>query len=142
MRLLLIPLLLMVATACSTTGTPPPIASSCSFEQVWDTSIAALEGLRLESADKSKGVVETAWTEVAASSRAGILQREVNKERFKYIITLNSQNAGPSVTVRQLRQQWSPMGARMRQWRAMQENSSEEAALATEISRRLKEKGC
>jgi hypothetical protein len=141
MRLLLILFIYMVVTACSTGGSEP-ITSSCSFEQVWDTSIAALEGLRLESADKSKGVVETDWTEVAASSRAGILQREVNKERFKYIITLNSQNAGPSVTVRQLRQQWSPMGARMRQWRAMQENSSEEAALATEISRRLKDKGC
>jgi hypothetical protein len=141
MRLLRIPLLLMVATACSTVG-GQPVASSCSFEQVWDTSIAALEGLRLESADKSKGVVETAWTEVAAASRAGILQREVNKERFKYIIRLHPQNAGVGASVRQLREQWSPMGARMRKWRVMQENASEEATLAAEISRRLKDKGC
>jgi hypothetical protein len=141
MRLLRIPLLLMVATACSTVG-GQLVTSSCSFEQVWDTSIAALEGLRLESADKAKGVVETAWTEVAASSRAGIFQRDVNKERFKYIITLNPQSAGVGASVRQLREQWSPMGARMRKWRVMQEKPSEEAALATEISRRLKEKGC
>jgi hypothetical protein len=142
MRLLFIPLMFMAVTACSTGGAQPPVASSCSFEQVWDTSIAALEGLRLESADKSKGVVETDWTEVAASSRAGLFQRDVNKERFKYIITLHPHNAGASASVRQLREQWSPMGARMRQWRAMPEKSSEEAALATEISRRLKEKGC
>jgi hypothetical protein len=86
--------------------------------------------------------VETAWTEVAASSRAGIFQRDVNKERFKYIITLNPENGGVGASVRQLREQWSPMGARMRKWRVMQENRSEEATLAAEIARRLKEKGC
>lgn len=141
MRLLLIPLMFIALTACSTRG-HPAVVSSCSFDQVWDTSIAALEGLRLESADKSKGAVETDWTEVAASSRAGIFQRDVNKERFKYLITLQPHNAGTGVSVQQLRQLWSPMGARMRQWRSMPPNSSEEAAIATEISRRLKEKGC
>ena len=142
MRLLLIPFMFLVVTACSTRGGQPAVASSCAFEQVWDTSIAALEGLRLESADKAKGVLETDWTEAGASSRAGILQRDVNKERFKYIIALHPHNAGAGASVQQLREQWSPMGARMRQWRAMPATPSEETALAAEISRRLKDKGC
>jgi len=133
---------LLLLLGCSTVGNQPIIVSSCPFEQVWDSAIAALDGLRLESADKSKELVETDWTEVPASSRAGLFQREVNKERFKYIIQVKREDAGATASVQQIREQWTPMGVRMRQWRPMPSDVSEEAKLSNEISRRLKEKGC
>jgi hypothetical protein len=116
--------------------------SSCSFDQVWDTAIASLEGTRLQSADKARGRVETAWLEVESATRAGIFQRDVNKERVKYLITVTPQQGGATATVQQLREAWSPMGARMRQWRAIPANQSEEADLTAKISSRLSEKGC
>ena len=140
MRFLSLSFLLLLA-GCSTVGNPV-IVSSCPFEQVWDSAIAALNGLRLASADKSKELVETDWTEVPASSRAGLFQREVNKERFNYIIQIKRDAAGATASVEQIREQWTPMGVRMRQWRTMPSDVSEEAKLSDEISRRLKEKGC
>jgi hypothetical protein len=80
--------------------------------------------------------------EVEASARAGIFEREVNKERLKYVVDVKREGAGASATVLQRREAWTPMGVRMRQWRAIPANPSEEQAVAAEITRRLKEKGC
>jgi hypothetical protein len=120
----------------------PTASSPCAFEQVWDTSIAALAGVRLQSADKSEGVLETAWAEVESSTRAGIMQRDVNKERVRYVVEVKRERAGSSATVLQLREIWSPMGARMRKWHAVPGNPKDEEAVAAEITRRLRAKGC
>jgi len=127
---------------CQSAGSVPTVSSGCSFDQVWDTAIASLEGAKLESADKAKGRVETAWLEIASASRAGLLDRDVNKERIKYIVQVQPEWAGAKAGVQQLREEWSPMGVRMRQWRAISANGAEETALGNEISRRLKAKGC
>ena len=121
---------------------PTSARSSCSFEQVWDTAIASLEGSQLESADKASGRLETGWLEVASNSRAGALERDVNKERIKYIVEVQSDNTATTATVQQRREQWTPMGVRMRQWQAIPADSSEEMTLGNKIARRLKEKGC
>jgi hypothetical protein len=134
--------MLVVLSACQILPSPPTATSSCSFEQVWDTAIASLDGLPLESAEKAKGRIETAWREVDSTTRAGLLQRDVNKERFKFIVEVAPQGGVTEATVQQLREAWSPMGVRMREWRAISGNASEEAALGAEISRRLKDKGC
>lgn len=133
---------LLLLAGCATLAGKPTASSSCAFEQVWDTSIVALEGARLHKADKSTGVLETNWVEVESSTQAGIFQRDVNKERIKYVVEVRREGTGAAATVLQLREQWSPMGVRMRQWRAMPPNPSEESAVAAEITRRLREKGC
>jgi len=133
---------LLLLAGCATLAGKPTASSSCAFEQVWDTSIVALEGARLHKADKSTGVLETNWVEVESSTRAGAFQRDVNKERLKYVVEIKREGTGAVATVLQLRELWSPMGVRMRQWRSIPADSREEAAVAAEITRRLKEKGC
>ena len=120
----------------------PTAFSSCSVEQVWDTAIAVLEDDRVQSADKQAGVLETQWMAVEAATQAGALQREVNKERMRYVVEVTPDGHGATATVLQLREEWSPMGVRSRQWRAIPGNAPEEEAVAAAISRRLKEKGC
>ena len=117
-------------------------SSSCSFEQVWDATTTTLGDFQLETMDKTAGVLETKWMEVEASTRAGALQREVNKERLRYVVEVKPDGRGAAATVVQLREDWSPMGVRSRQWHAMPSQEAEEAAVASEIARRLKEKGC
>src|SRR5437667_8749749 len=84
-RLLAVFICLPLAGCASLEG-KPTATSRCAFEQVWDTSIAALEGVRLLKADKDAGVLETNWVEVGSATQAGIMQRDVNKERVKYVI--------------------------------------------------------
>jgi hypothetical protein len=109
---------------------------------VWDTAIASLEGSQLESADKANGRIETTWLEVPSQTQAGILERDVNKERVKYLVEVQPDAAATTATVQQRREQWTPMGVRMRQWQAISANASEEMTLGNKIARRLKEKGC
>jgi len=139
-RILFLGVLLL--TGCATPAGKPTAGSLCSYDQVWDTSIAALADLPLQATDKTAGVLETRWVEVEASTRAGALEREVNKERMRYVVEVKRDGAGAIATVLQLREEWSPMGVRMRQWRAIPSNPLEEQAGAAESARRLKEKGC
>ena len=132
----------LLLAGCASLEGKPTATSPCAFEQVWDTSIAALAGVRLQSADKSTGVLETAWVEVDSSTRAGVMQREVTKERVRYVVEVKRKRTGAAATVLQLREAWSPMGVMMNRWRALPGNPKDEAAVAAEIARRLKEKGC
>ncbi len=132
----------LFAFGCVPLAGKPTASSSCSFEQVWDVTIAALSDFQLQTVDKTAGALETQWVEVQASTQAGIIQRDVNRERLKYVAEVKPDGRGAVATVVQLREEWSPMGVRSRQWRAIPGNSSEEEALASAITKRLKEKGC
>ena len=132
----------LLLAGCMTLAGKPTASSSCSSAQVWDASVAALSDFRLQVADKEAGALETNWAEVAASTQAGIIRRDVNRERVKYAVEVKPDGRGATATVLQLREEWSPMGVRSRQWRAIAGNPSEEQAVATEIVRRLKDKGC
>ncbi len=132
----------LFASGCMTPAGKPIASSSCSFEQVWDATTTALGDFQLETMDKTAGVLETKWMEVEASTRAGALQREVNKERLRYVVEVKPDGRGTVATALQLREGWSPMGVQSRQWRAIPGHEAEEAAVASEITRRLKEKGC
>ena len=86
---------------CASPEGKPTATSPCAFEQVWDTSIAALEGVRLLKADKDAGLLETNWVEVGSATQAGIMQRDVNKERVKYVIEVRREGHGAAATVLQ-----------------------------------------
>src|SRR3989475_2533598 len=111
-------LTVFLLAGCTTLEGKPTATSPCPFEQVWDTSIAALEGVPLQAADKAAGVVETNWVEVEASTQAGIMQRDVTKERARYVVEGKREGTGAAATVLQLREAWSPMGVKMNQGRA------------------------
>src|SRR6266540_2264069 len=136
-------LTVLLLAGCATLEDKPIARSLCLFEQVWDTSIATLEGVRLLKADKDAGVLETNWVEVGSATQAGIMQRDVNKERVRYVVEVKREGPGAAATVLQLREAWSPMGVMMNRWRAVPGNpKKDEEAVAAEIARRLKEKGC
>src|SRR2546426_12511849 len=132
----------LTLAGCASLEGKPTATSPCAFEQVWDTSIAALEGVRLLKADKDAGVLETNWVAVGSATQAGIMQRDVNKERVRYMVKVKREGPGAAATVLQLREEWSPMGVKMNQWRAVPGNPRDEEAVGAEIARRLKEKGC
>src|SRR2546427_10307756 len=118
----------LLLAGCATLEGKPTATSPCPFEQVWDTSIAALSDVRLQKADKAAGVLETNWVEVGSATQAGIMQRDVNKERVRYMGKGKREGPGAAATGLQLREEWSPMGGRMRQWRAVPGNPTDEEA--------------
>jgi|SRR3990167_6343531 len=132
----------LLLSGCMTLAEKPAAYSSCSFDQVWDAAILTIADVQFETINKTAGTLETQWVEVEASTRAGAFQREVNKERLKYVVEVKRDGTETVATVLQLREEWSPMGVRMRQWRGVPGNAAEEQAVAAAIAKRLKEKGC
>jgi len=135
-------LTVLLLAGCMTLEGKPAATSPCASEQVWDSVVAALEGVRLLNANKGAGVLETDWVEVESSTPAGIMQRDVNRERARYVVEVKREGTGAAATVLQLREAWSPMGVKMNQWRGVPGNPKDEEAVAADIARRLKEKGC
>ena len=132
----------VLLAGCMTLAGKPTTVSSCSFDQVWDAAILTMADVQFETINKAAGALETQWVEVEGSRPAGFFQRDVNKERLKYMVEVKRDGAETVATVLQLREEWSPMGVRMRQWRGMPGNTAEEQAVAAAITKRLKEKGC
>src|SRR2546425_13289529 len=135
-------LTVLLLAGCMTLGGKPAATSPCASEQVWESAVSALEGLRLLNANKAAGILETDWLAVESSTQAGIMQRDVNRERARCVVEAKRNGTGAAATVLQLREAWSPMGVRMNQWRAVPGNPKDEEAVGAEIARRLKEKGC
>ena len=135
-------LAVLLLAGCTTLEGKPTATSPCASEQVWDSAVTALEGLRPLKANKADGVLETDWVEVESSTPAGIMQRDVNRERARYVVEVKREGTGAAATVLQLREAWSPMGVKMNQWRGVPGNPKDEEAVAADIARRLKEKGC
>src|SRR2546426_7461026 len=135
-------LTVLLLAGCMTLGGKPAATSPCASEQVWESAVSALEGLRLLNANKAAGMLETDWVTVESSTQAGIMQRDVNRERALYVVEVKREGTGAAATVLQLREAWSPMGVKMNQWRAVLGNPRDEEAVAAKIARRLKEKGC
>src|SRR5438132_14426824 len=84
---------------CMTLPEKPTASSTCSFDQVWELSTAALADFQFETLDQTSGVIETNWVEVEASRQAGALQRDVNKERVRYIVEIKPDGNGIAANV-------------------------------------------
>jgi len=120
----------------------PKVTTPCSSDQAWSAALASLEEFEIRRIDQDNGTIETDWVVVQAESKAGILRRDVNKERVRFILDVVPENAGASVVVHQMREQWSPMGVRYREWRQIPSFEDEEARLAQRIHQRLKSQKC
>lgn len=129
-------------TGCAGLFNGPTVRTSCSFDQAWSVALASLKEFEIRRIDQQKGMIETDWVVVQAMTKAGALQRDVNKERVRFILDIVSENGGASVAVHQLREQWSPMGVRYREWRRIPPLEDEQARLARRIHQGLKSRKC
>ncbi len=127
---------------CAGLFSAPTVTTPCSFDQTWSAALASLEEFEIRRIDEEKGVIETDWLVVQAMTKAGALQRDVNKERVRFVLDVVPENGGAAVAVHQLREQWSPMGVRYREWRRIPPLEDEQARLARRIHQRLQARKC
>ena len=132
----------LMAGGCAGLVSAPKVTTSCSFDQAWSLALASLEEFEIRRIDQGKGTIDTDWVVVQAMTEAGVLRRDVNKERVRFFLKVVPENGGASVAVHQLREQWSPMGVRYREWRRIPPLEDEQARLARRIHQRLKARQC
>ncbi len=120
----------------------PVVRTSCTFDEAWSVALASLNEFEIRRVDRRRGTIETDWVVVQAMTKAGLLQRDVNRERVRFLLQVTQENEGANVAVHQLREQWSPMGAQYREWRRAPPITEEEKLLAQRIRQRLKSRKC
>ncbi len=131
-----------VYAGCVSLSGSPKVTTHCPFDQAWSVALASLDEFDLERVDESKGTIETSWLTVQATTTAGVLERDVNKERVRFIVDVETQGQEASVAVQQFRETWSPMGSQYREWFRIPPHRDEEARLAERIEKRLEDRGC
>ncbi len=106
--------------------------------------MASLQEFELRRIDKADGVIETDWIAVhnPKTASGGLFQRSMNQERARFILNITPEQQGSMITVKQIREFWSPQGVQSRAWRQIPPHEEQERQLATRIENRIKRQAC
>lgn len=131
-------------SGCAGWTNAPRVATSCSPEDTWSVALASLQEFELQRIDKSNGVIETGWINVhnPKTATGGVFQRSMNQERARFILNITPEKSGSQITVKQIREFWSPQGVQSRSWRQIPAHEEQERQLAARIQNRLKRQAC
>ncbi len=132
-----------VGCAALSGGAPSTVNAGCSYDQAWSVALASVDEFALSQTDKDKGVITTDWVGFASKRKAGVFSRESNEERARFFLNVEAARQPIRISVRQVREFFSPMGARSQSgWRRIPPIAEEERRLAQRITKQLKDKGC
>lgn len=136
--------ILFFVSGCAGWVSGPRVATTCSTEDTWKVALASLQEFELREIDKHDGVIETDWIAVhnPKTVRGGAFGRNMNQERARFILNITPENNGSQITVKQIREFWSPQGVQSRSWRQIPGHEEQERQLATRIQNRLKRQAC
>ena len=145
-RHVVLSLFLIVSTVgCATvSGARHTVKAACSYDQAWSVALASVDEFALNQADKDDGVIETEWMGFTSQRKAGAFQRQVNEERARFYLNVEAARQPVRISVRQVREFYSPVGARSQStgWKRIPPIAEEERRLAQRITNQLRDKGC
>lgn len=139
-------LVLVVSTAgcAAVSGAPGTVKAGCSYDQAWNVALASMNEFVLTEEDRDKGVIETEWATFPSKRTLGVLQRQGNKERARFVVNVDADRQPVRISVRQAREFFSPAGARSQgiSWKRVPPNAEEERRLVRRITNNLLSDGC
>ena len=139
-------LFLVVSTVgcAAVSGAPHTVKAGCSYDQAWAVALASMNEFVLTQEDKNKGVIETEWATFASERLVGAFQRQGNKERARFLVNVETAGQPVSISVRQAREFFSPVGARSQgiAWKRVPPDTEEEQRLVQRITNQLLSEGC
>ena len=139
-------LFLIVSTVgCAmVSGAPHTVKAGCSYDQAWSVALASVDEFALTEVDKDDGVIETDWMAFTSKRKSGVFSRDVNEERARFYLNLDPARQPIRISVRQVREFYSPVGARSQgiAWKRIPSIAEEERRLIQRITNQLLDKGC
>lgn len=135
-------LLISTGGCASLVDAPSVVKTGCAYDQAWSVALASVDEFELRDVDQAGGVIATEWMGFASQRKSGAFQRDVNEERARFF--LNVEASRPTrISVQQIREFYSPMGARSQvTWRRIPPIAEEEQRLLGRITKQLLDKGC
>ena len=138
--------LLLISTGgcASLVDAPSVVKTGCAYDQAWSVALASVDEFALTQTDKDEGVIETDWLAFASGRSGGGFQRQVNEERARFYLNVEPGRQPVRISVQQVREFYSPMGARSQgiAWKRIPPITEEEQRLLGRITKRLLDKGC
>ncbi|MGB0911429.1 MAG: hypothetical protein ACPGYT_13785 [Nitrospirales bacterium] len=134
--------LTLLLPGCASWSSAPRVATNCSPDTTWSIALASLQEFELRRIDKENRVIETDWIAVRPSRLSGLTERDLNEERARFILTIEPEQGRSIVSVKQIREFWSPQGVQSRSWRQIPPNEQQERQLAARIQGQLKREPC
>ena len=137
--------LVVFTVGCATvSGAPRTVKAGCAYDQAWSVALASMDEFALSQTDKDKGVIATEWASFASGRLAGAFQRQANKERARFYLNVEAARQPVTISVRQVREFFSPVGARSQStgWKRIPPLAEEEQRLVQRITNQLLDKGC
>ena len=137
-------LVIAVVGCAMVSGAPHTVKAGCSYDQAWSVALASVDEFALTEVDKDDGVIETDWMAFDSRRAGGLLQRQVNEERARFYLNLEAARQPIRISVRQVREFYSPVGARSQgiAWKRIPPIAEEERRLIQRITNQLLDKGC
>ena len=131
-------------SGCASWFSTPRVMTTCSTDDAWNVALASLQEFELRQIDKEEGVIETDWIAVhnPKTVSAGAMRRPINQERARFILNIIPEKNGSQITVKQIREFFSPQGVQSRSWRQIPGHEEQERQLARRINSRLKRQAC
>lgn len=143
---LVLSLFLIVSTVgcAAVSGAPRIVKAGCSYDQAWAVTLASMSEFVLTQEDKDKGAIETDWATFPSQRTYGVFQRQGNKERARFLVSVEADRQPVRISVRQAREFFSPGGARSQgiAWKRVPPNAGEEQRLVRRITNQLLSEGC
>ena len=145
-RSIIILSLLTVAAGCASFEKDRYLV--CPYDMVWVAALDTMNDRPLTVKDKERGVIETAWTEMAASERRfGVFQRNAfdNRERARMTVILKPINDVTKVLVSENRERWHLKGganSAATRWWPIEPSDEAMTSVMDRINTKLKEQGC
>ncbi len=133
---------MLLHSGCVSWSDAPSVATTCSPEQTWTVALASLQEFELRRIDKESRVIETDWIAVQSNRLSGLIGRDINEERARFVLTIQPHQGQSTVTIKQIREFWSPQGVQSRSWRQIPGNEEQERQLASRIHGQLKRAQC
>ncbi len=137
--------LVTITAGCATLGRAPlAVTTSCSPKQAWEAALAGVSELVVSTQDKDDGAIVTDWAIMASDQAAGVFQRTANRERARFLLDVTPAGETATISVRQIREYFSPMGVQSQstKWRRIPAMAEEERRVMQRVSNELKERGC
>ena len=135
-------LLISTGGCASLVGAPSVVKTGCAYDQAWSVALASVDEFELREVDEAGGVIATEWMGFASQRKSGAFQRDVNEERARFFLNLEASRP-IRISVQQVREFYSPMGARSQStWRRIPPIAEEEQRLLGRITKQLLDKGC
>ena len=133
---------LVSLAGCASWFHAPSVATTCSAEKTWSIALASLQEFELRRIDEVNKIIETDWIAVRPHRLSGLMNRDINEERARFVLSILSNEGQSKISVRQIREFWSPQGVQSRVWRQIPGNEEQERQLAARIQGKLKRAQC